>query len=113
MDYIICQTPDECNQQALEIIRRNQHHIVVIYNGNYDYTMHRFGPESEAALQQLAHNATAFEILSSAAKEAWAGIPSMAAFLPDHGCHNIDGDLGSHGLDMDEDMNIVHFYEFW
>ena len=35
------------------------------------------------------------------------------AFLPDHGCHEIDGQLGSHGLDMYEDMNVIHFYRFF
>lgn len=113
MDYIICKTPDECNINALEIIRQNRHDIVVVYNGNYDAQMHRFGPESEEALSQLRHNATSFDALCKAAREAWAGMPSMAAFLPDHGCHEIDGNLGSHGLDMPEDMNIVHFYQFF
>jgi hypothetical protein len=28
----------------------------------------------------------------------------------DHGCHEIDGGCGSHGLDMEEDLNIVHRY---
>ena len=31
----------------------------------------------------------------------------------DHGCHEIYGDLGSHGLDMDEDLNIVHLYKIY
>ena len=29
----------------------------------------------------------------------------------DHGCHEIDGDHGTHGLDMEEDLNIVHLYK--
>ena len=32
-------------------------------------------------------------------------------FTMDHGCHEIDGNCGSHGLDMDEDLNIVHLYK--
>ena len=39
-------------------------------------------------------------------------IHAVFAFLPDHGCHEIDGNLRSHGLDMEEDMNIIHFYGF-
>ena len=31
-------------------------------------------------------------------------------FAMDHGCHEIDGECGSHGLDMPEDLNIVHSY---
>ena len=32
-------------------------------------------------------------------------------FAMDHGCHEIDGNCGSHGLDMLEDINIVHLYK--
>lgn len=113
MDYIICKTPDECNENALRIIREDRHDIVVVYNGNYDATMHRWGPEAEESLAQLEHNARSFEMLSKAARESWVGKPALAAYLPDHGCHEIDGQLGSHGLDMPEDMNIVHFYQFF
>ena len=113
MDYIVCQTPDECNEQALKVIADNVHDIIVVYNGNFDATMHRWGPESPEALAQLTHNTQSFETLCAAAKKAWQCIPSMTAFLPDHGCHEIDGQLGSHGLDMAEDMNIIHFYNFF
>lgn len=113
MDYIICDTPDECNENALRIIREDKHDLVVVYNGNYDTLMHRWGPEAPEALSQLEHNARSFEMLSKAAKESWAGKRAVAAYLPDHGCHEIDGHLGSHGLDMSEDMNIVHFYNFF
>ena len=29
----------------------------------------------------------------------------------DHGCHEIDGGAGAHGLDMPEDINITHLYK--
>ena len=113
MDYIICATPDECNAKAEQVLEADQHDLIVVYNGNYDAVMHRYGPEAEDALAQLRHNGQAFEKLSAIAKKVWAGKPGMAAFLPDHGCHEIDGQLGSHGLDMSEDMNIIHFYQFY
>lgn len=113
MDYLFCKTPDDCNAHALDVLRRNEHDLVVVYNGNYDAQMHRTGPESREALAQLRHNTVNFEILSRHARQAWAGMTAMAAFLPDHGCHEIDGGLGSHGLDMPEDLNIVHFYNFF
>ena len=113
MDYLFCKTPDDCNAHALDVLRRNEHDLVVVYNGNYDAQMHRTGPESREALAQLRHNTVNFEILSRHARQAWAGMTAMTAFLPDHGCHEIDGGLGSHGLDMPEDLNIVHFYNFF
>ena len=113
MDYIFCDTPSECNQNALEILGKNEHDIIVIYNGNYDSQMHRTGTESAEALEELKKNAVDFGILSDAARKAWEGKRCLAAFLPDHGCHDIDGGCGSHGLDMPEDMDIVHFYKLW
>ena len=113
MDYIFCATPAECNQHALEILQKDAHDIVVVYNGNYDTQMHRTGTESVEAIEELKKNAADFEMLLHAAEQAWAGKRCMAAFLPDHGCHDIDGNLGSHGLEMPEDMDIVHFYKLW
>ena len=113
MDYIICATPDECNAKAAEVLAADKYDLITVYNGNYVAVMHRYGPESEEALAQLKHNAAAFDTLCALAKKAWAGKNGVTAFLPDHGCHEIDGNLGSHGLDMAEDMNIVHFYRFF
>ena len=36
---------------------------------------------------------------------------TLIGFAMDHGCHKIDGGCGSHGLDMPEDINIVHLYQ--
>ncbi len=112
MDYIFCDTADECNRRALEAIKADKHDIIVVYNGNYDGTMHKNGPEAEVSLAALKHNADSFQMLSEAAKDSWSGKRTVTAFLPDHGCHEIDGECGSHGLDMTEDMDIVHFYSF-
>lgn len=113
MDYIICKTHQECNEHAKRVLEEDQYDIITLYNGNYDGWMHRYGPESQEALDQLRDNAKVFAELSAIAKKVWAGKNGVAAFLPDHGCHEIDGQLGSHGLEMEEDMNIVHFYQFY
>lgn len=113
MEYIFCATPEECNRHALEVLEKDSHDLIVVYNGNYDTQMHRTGTESAEAIAELCKNAADFERLTAAARAAWAGKACLAAFLPDHGCHDIDGDLGSHGLDMPEDMEIVHFYSLW
>ena len=36
---------------------------------------------------------------------------TLVGFCMDHGCHDIDGGCGSHGLDMEEDLNIVHLFK--
>lgn len=110
MDYYIYDTVDEVNAKAMELITQDKYDLLTIYNGNYDATMHRYSPESEEALAALRANAAMFDTLVSLARAHWSAHDTLVAFAPDHGCHPIDGGLGSHGLDMPEDMLISHFY---
>lgn len=110
MDYCIVDTPDEANAKALALIEQDRHDLIAVYNGNYDGAMHKFGPESPQALAALRHNVDAFSTLADAVRAQWTAHRTLSAFAPDHGCHEIDGDCGSHGLYMPEDMNIIHFY---
>jgi hypothetical protein len=72
--------------------------------------MHRFGPESIEALGELRANAQAFATFCELIKKNW-NHNALIGFAMDHGCHEIDGENGSHGLDMEEDLNIVHLYK--
>ena len=110
MDYYIVDTETQANEKALELIEEDQYDLIVVYNGNYDSTMHKFGPESSEALAALQHNVAAFDTLAAAVKKHWTQHRTLIGFAPDHGCHEIDGNCGSHGLDMPEDMQIIHFY---
>lgn len=112
MDYFIYKTVEECNQKALELIEKNEYDLLTVYNGNYDARMHKCGPEGPEAMEALGHNAAAFAELTDATARCWKAHNTLVAFAPDHGCHEIDGQLGSHGLEMEEDMNIIHFYGF-
>lgn len=113
MDYFIFDTHDEVNDKAEELIRKNEHDLIVVYNGNYDSTMHKNGPEAPVSLDALRHNTASYLRLTAAAEEAWgrSGLKYASAFVTDHGCHEIDGQCGSHGLDMPEDMNVVHLWK--
>ena len=110
MDYFIYDTPEACNAKAHELIEADEYDLITLYNGNYDGTMHRNAPEGAASLEVLAENARVFAGLCAAVEKHWAGHRTLLGFCPDHGCHEIDGGLGSHGLDMIEDMNVVHMY---
>lgn len=112
MDYFICDTVAECNDKAEEIIKSKEYDLIVLYNGNYDGTMHREGPESELSLNALKENVGMFAHIASLLREYRKNENCCLVFAPDHGCHEIDGNCGSHGLLMPEDINIVHFYEF-
>ena len=110
MDYFIYDTPDEVNSKAHELIDEDNYDLIVIYNGNYDGTMHKHGPEAEESMNALRHNIDAYASFADAINKKWTQHNVFYGFMPDHGCHEIDGECGSHGLDMEEDMNIIHFY---
>ncbi|MBQ7957182.1 MAG: alkaline phosphatase family protein [Clostridia bacterium] len=110
MDYFIYESVEEVNKKALELIDEDVYDLIVIYNGNYDGTMHKSGPESEESINALKHNIAFYKELTDKIKSGWKNHNVLYGFLPDHGCHEIDGDCGSHGIDMEEDMNIIHFY---
>ena len=102
---------EEVNAKAAEIILRDEHDFIAIYNGNYDAMMHANGPESPKALAELRVNDHAFCAISNLIKTHWKHHNTLLGFAMDHGCHEIDGGCGSHGLDMPEDINIVHLYK--
>ena len=111
MEYYLYPTVDEVNAKARELIERDKNEVIVVYNGNYDAAMHKVSPEGDEALSALRENIQTYAALRSLCEKAWKGHTFVTAFLPDHGCHEIDGKMGSHGLDMEEDMWVVHFWE--
>ncbi|MBQ2847217.1 MAG: hypothetical protein IJE74_03065 [Clostridia bacterium] len=110
MEYFIYDTPEEVNEKALSLIDEDRFDLIVIYNGNYDSTMHKFGPEAPESLAELEKNIEFYSELVEKINREWKHHSVFYGFCPDHGCHEIDGDCGSHGLDMEEDMNVIHFY---
>ena len=110
MDYFIYPTVDECTTKALALIEEDRHDFILLYNADYDSTMHRFSPENQESLDVLQKNIRVFGTIAGAIQTHWKSHKTLLGFAPDHGCHEIDGGLGSHGLDMPEDLNILHFY---
>lgn len=111
LDYFMYPTYEEVNAKAAELIMKDEHDFIVVYNGNYDSFMHKFGPEGIEALGELRANDHAFATFSVMIEEHWKNHNTLVGFAMDHGCHEIDGGSGSHGLDMEEDLNIVHLYK--
>ena len=110
MDYFIFDTVEEINACASKLIEEDKYDFLAVYNGNYDSTMHRWAPESLRSIAEMRANVTAFAQFAAQIRQSWAHHDTLVGFAMDHGCHEIDGDLGSHGLDMPEDLNIVHLY---
>ncbi len=110
MDYFIYPTIEEINAKAAELIIEDQHDVICVYNGNYDSTMHKNGPEAAISLAELRCNSRTFGMFDDMIAKHWSEHNTLVGFAMDHGCHEIDGGCGSHGLDMEEDLNIVHLY---
>ena len=102
-------TRDAYGKALLEF--SDKYDFIAVYNGNYDAIMHKYGPESVEALAELRANVSTFGIFDSMIQNLWKKHNTLIGFAMDHGCHEIDGGCGSHGLDMEEDINIVHLYK--
>lgn len=113
MDYFLYDTEEEINAKAVQVILEDKYDFIVIYNGNYDSRMHKVGTEDVHALGELRYNARTFGMLCELVKTHWQHHRTLVGFAMDHGCHDIDGNCGSHGLDMPEDLNIVHLYNIF
>lgn len=111
MDYYIYDTVEQVNAKTCDLIIENQYDFIAVYNANYDSYMHKYGPESNEALGELRSNVRTFGMFSELITEHWKKYNTLIGFAMDHGCHEIDGNCGSHGLDMEEDINITHFYK--
>ena len=96
---------------GIHVLKNKTGNYVVVYHGNYDSTMHKFGPESTASLSMLRANSEAYAFFDAMIKNHWTEHNTFMAFAMDHGCHEIDGNCGSHGLDMPEDIHIKHRYK--
>lgn len=110
MDYFTYDSISDINAKAAELIYEDKYDFYAIYNGNYDYVMHRHGPESIEALCELRANSAAAGEFAALIRDKWRAHDTLMGFAMDHGCHEIDGGCGAHGLYMPEDINITHAY---
>ena len=111
MDYFIYKTIEELTAKAIELVLSDEYDFIAVHSCNYDTKMHKHGPESIEALAELRHNIEIFATLSILVQRHWKHHNTLLGFAMDHGCHAIDADAGSHGLDMEEDLNIMHLYK--
>ena len=110
VDYFIYKTKEECNEKALSLIDEDRHDLMVLYNGDYDWSMHRFSPTGKRSVRALEENVATYVALRDRMEKKWKGKKSALAFAPDHGCHRYLGFLGNHGDNVPSDMNIRHFW---
>lgn len=103
---------EEATQRGLQLLRENEHDVVVVYNMDYDDSIHDTEPESERSIEALKRHIRDFARLVDCAKEVWRDYDMLFLFAPDHGIHKTIFGNGDHYCDIPEDMNILHFYGF-
>ena len=102
---------NKMDAKAVELILEDKHDFIAVYNKDYDAKMHKYGPEGVEALAELRSNAEDFAMFDVLIQRHWTAHNTLVGFAMDHGCHAIKDGMGSHGLNMPEDLNIVHFYK--
>jgi len=110
MDYYIMDYDKQVKEKALELIKANEYDFISIYTQEYDDVMHKTGPESSESLQALRNQIEIFDELAGAIETYWEKHRSLITFSPDHGVHLVNDGTGTHGTDMPEDLNILHFF---
>ncbi len=113
IDYFILPYDNEVNEKAKELIANDEYDVIVVYNQEYDDVMHQTFPESEISLNALKHHIDAFDSLCKVCENSWKKYNSLVCWATDHGIHtDVDGH-GSHGADIEEDINVMHFFGVW
>lgn len=112
IDYYILPYDGEVRDKALELIERDAYDVIVVYNQEYDDVMHRTWPESEESLQALKNHINTFDQLCRACEKSWKEKDSVVCWATDHGIHTNEEGHGTHGSDLEEDLNVMHFFGF-
>jgi hypothetical protein len=112
IDYFSEENDDCAVDRAIYLLNTSHHDFIVVYNQQYDDVMHETQPESKEALEALKKHIDSFNKLKLMYNKHWGRYDRLIAFTPDHGAHisNHDG-KGTHGEDIPQDMQVIHFYE--
>lgn len=110
VDYHSLRSDAAVFELTRRLLRENAHDVIVSYNGAFDSSVHHGGgPYSEASRGHLREAVERYGVLNADVEECWGDFDRVTVFAPDHGAHP-QGDNGTHGLDVAEDMIVNHFY---
>jgi len=111
LEYFSERYDEEVLERTIRLVQDNRHHLIVVYQQEYDDMLHKTDPFSASCLQAVANHVRSFEAIAEAVQSAWSGHNHAIVFAPDHGAH-VDSATGhgNHGLDIPEDMQLFHWY---
>jgi len=110
LDYFILSYDEEVAEKAVELIEKDEYDFISVYTQEYDDAMHLTGTESEPSLEAMNNQINIFEMLAGAIDKNDEKHNTLFCFCTDHGVHSNENGGGTHGADIPEDMNILHFF---
>ncbi len=116
LDYRVYENLDDLTADTMRFIEDDRYDFIVCYNGNYDFRLHPYGPESVRSLAEIRCNTRYYALFHNHIQHCWKNHNTLMGFAMDHGCHEVDiihhgkHYLGDHGENIPEDRNILHFY---
>lgn len=113
IDYYIYDTYAQINAKAVELILKDEYDFILTYNANYDDTLHKKGPEHPDTLAEMRFNFYTFCMFDELIKNHWTGHNVLIGTGMDHGCHATENGKGTHGANIPEDRNIIHYYKIY
>lgn len=113
MDYFGEPYDADVTARVLELLEAGRHDFILAYHQEYDDVLHASGTFSAGALAAARRNIEGFVRMVSKARECWRNRAGAVVFAPDHGAHDdIETGMGTHGDDIDDDMEVLHFFGF-
>ena len=111
IDYFSETYDEQVTDRTIELLEAGNHDFILAYQQEYDDTLHQTNPRSAEAIRAVENHIKSFDQIASAFEYHNKKYNRLIIFAPDHGAHidPVTG-KGTHGEDIPEDMNIMHFF---
>ena len=109
VDYISTVSYDDAVKMAALVLEYCDYDLVVVYDGEYDTTMHKNGVDHEKSLTAMRNSLRRYCELVRLTDKLWAGKNRLTVFASDHGSHDNNG-KGTHGTELPDDCIVNHCY---
>ncbi|MCK4666290.1 alkaline phosphatase family protein [Candidatus Dependentiae bacterium] len=111
MEYYSEKYDKQVNDRAIQLIENKDLDFILVYNQEYDDSLHSTGIESPQSIAAMKNHVQSFIKLVKVCETNWSGYNRAYLFAPDHGAHDDpETGKGTHGEKIPDDMEIVHFW---
>ena len=113
LDYFSGDYDPDVTARAIALIEADEHEFILAYHQEYDDLLHENDPVLGPGHPGVPTPCRRVRELVGAADQYWLGHDRAMVFAPDHGAH-LDPETmtGTHGEDIPQDMELMHFYSF-